>query len=380
VELARAGHERAFATTVERYRRPLHAFAGRLGADGRAEDIVQQTFLQAFASLRSGTEVRHLRGWLHQIVRNAAIPASEYRNHSSEVELLETATESAQQAAEMRMLTVDALAEIARLPTRQHEALVAMAIQGRSRGEVAERMGLSEGAVRQLVHRARETLRSAVTAITPFPLVRALTAACLPSDRLPELAVGAGSASAAGIAAKLGTLAASGVLATGILLPASRPAWHPVGAANGRASVVGSDGSVVHSLRAAAPPLIVSSGTAVQGRSEASGRGQGRSTGTSGDDRANGTPGGSGEGARSGDGGPGPSSSDGAGTRSGTDGGPTASTASGGSSADRTLAGALTSGSSGNDGGTSGGGPAPSGGGGSGTPTSQPSGGSSGPP
>ena len=36
-----------------------------------AEDIVQQAFLGALAALRSGAEVRHLRGWLHQILRNA---------------------------------------------------------------------------------------------------------------------------------------------------------------------------------------------------------------------------------------------------------------------------------------------------------------------
>ncbi len=280
------------------------------------------------------------------------------------------------------MFTVEALAEIARLPSRQHEALVAIAIQGRSRSEVAERMGLSEGAVRQLVHRARETLRSAVTAVTPFPLVRALAAARLPSDRLPELVVGAGSASAAGIAAKLGTLAASGVLATGVLLPAIRPPSHPVGAAHDGASAAGSDRSAVNSTGAAAHPLVVPSAIAARGFSGASGRGEGGSTGTSGRDRSSGTPGGAGDGARSGNGGPGPGLADGGGNRSGTNGGPTASittSGSGGSSGGRASSGGgLTSGSLGPDGGTGGGGPGPSDGGVSGTPTSQLSGGSSG--
>ena len=48
-----------------------------------------------------------------------------------------------------------------RLPGRQREALVETALQGRGRSEIASAMGLSEGAVRQLVHRARMTLRSA---------------------------------------------------------------------------------------------------------------------------------------------------------------------------------------------------------------------------
>ena len=72
VGLARAGNERAFAAIVERYRPELQAFARGLCSDGRSEDVVQQAFLSAFAALSAGAEVRHLRGWLYRIVRNAA--------------------------------------------------------------------------------------------------------------------------------------------------------------------------------------------------------------------------------------------------------------------------------------------------------------------
>src|SRR2546421_12372511 len=72
VELARAGHDRAFVAIVQRYRRELYGHARRLGADGHAEDIVQQAFLSAFAALRKDTDVAHLRGWLYTIVRHTA--------------------------------------------------------------------------------------------------------------------------------------------------------------------------------------------------------------------------------------------------------------------------------------------------------------------
>ena len=62
VSLARAGSEPAFVVIVERYRPELYAFAHRLSSEGTGEDIVQQAFLSAFAALRSGAEVRHLRG------------------------------------------------------------------------------------------------------------------------------------------------------------------------------------------------------------------------------------------------------------------------------------------------------------------------------
>src|SRR5256885_1471943 len=46
VELIRAGNERAFETLARRYRRQLLIYADRLaGADGRAEDVLQQSLM-----------------------------------------------------------------------------------------------------------------------------------------------------------------------------------------------------------------------------------------------------------------------------------------------------------------------------------------------
>ena len=71
-ELARAGDQAAFAAIVERYQTELLAHARRLVPDGRADDVVQQAFLNAWSALSAGSEVSHLRGWLHTIVRHAA--------------------------------------------------------------------------------------------------------------------------------------------------------------------------------------------------------------------------------------------------------------------------------------------------------------------
>ena len=73
VELAAAGHDRAFEAIVERYRRPLLRYLRRLLSDTLAEDVVQATFINAWSSLRTGTEVRELRPWLYRIAHNAAI-------------------------------------------------------------------------------------------------------------------------------------------------------------------------------------------------------------------------------------------------------------------------------------------------------------------
>jgi len=61
IALAPAGHVRAFGVIVERYGRELLAHAHHLRSDGSAEDVVQQAFLGAFAAVRAGTDVRHVR-------------------------------------------------------------------------------------------------------------------------------------------------------------------------------------------------------------------------------------------------------------------------------------------------------------------------------
>ena len=153
VSLAQAGHERAFAVIVERYRSELLVLARRLSSDGKGEDIVQQAFLSSFTALRSGAEVRHLRGWLYQIVRNTA-----NRSNAPVCVPLDGATaggETVEDIVQQRATAIGALTEMARLPSRQRQAIVGTALDGRPRAEIASAMGLSEGAVRQLVHRAR---------------------------------------------------------------------------------------------------------------------------------------------------------------------------------------------------------------------------------
>ena len=224
VSLAQAGHERAFAVIVERYRGELQAFARGRNADGRAEDIVQQAFLGAFAALQSGAEVGHLRGWLYRIVRNEAIKAQAFTIH---VPLDDVAAcgEPLEDVVQRRAIALSALSELNGLPSRQREALVETALRGSSRADVARTMGLSEGAVRQLVHRARNAVRTAVTGLTPYPLAQLFAGSG--SGAASDASVAAGAASAGGVAVKLGALLASGVAAAGIATVQISHSSHP---------------------------------------------------------------------------------------------------------------------------------------------------------
>lgn len=210
--LARSGHDRAFAVIVERYRPELLALARRLRSDGSAEDVVQEAFLNAFTALRSGTEVSHVRGWLYQIVRNAAtkirVPPNVPLDNSA------ATGETVEDVVQRRLTAMSAVTELAHLPDRQRDALVAVALGGVPGAEAATTMGLSEGALRQLVHRARERLRATVTAVMPWPFARWAASACPGLGAAPDLAASTGVIGAGGVAAKVGALVARGLLAT----------------------------------------------------------------------------------------------------------------------------------------------------------------------
>src|SRR4051794_20748199 len=228
-ELAAAGHDRAFEAIVERYRRPLQRYLRRLLSDTLAEDVIQATFINAWSSLRTGTEVRDLRPWLYRIAHNAAINALKKVGEAME-EVPESiggfATEPAAEL-ERRDEMQRALTSIAALPSRQRAALLAVAVDGRAHADVAQELGLTDGAVRQLVHRARMTLRTGVTAVTPLPLLTMLTSSAGDSTvgRVAEVAAGAGGAGAASLSLKAG---AAAVIATGALLTRAPKGVHVV--------------------------------------------------------------------------------------------------------------------------------------------------------
>ena len=177
VALARAGDEHAFEAIVERYRRPLQRHAERLLAETGAEDAVQQAFLSAWTALQRGDDVRELNAWLHRILHNVALNALRGAKRGAHAELHENlaAGVAPEEELERRMAMRRTLADMAALPERQREALLRVAVQGRSQAEVARTLGLSHGAVGQLVMRGRRALRAAATALTPQWLVNWLT-------------------------------------------------------------------------------------------------------------------------------------------------------------------------------------------------------------
>jgi RNA polymerase sigma factor (sigma-70 family) len=223
LELAQAGHERAFETLVRRYRRSLLAYCRRLLlSEERAEDALQQALLQAWLSLRSGVEVTNLRPWLQSIVHNTAMNALRVSGYDY-CKLSESLSGADAPHADLdrRIAVREALAGLAALPQMQREAMLRTAVEGDSHQQVARDLGLSENALRGLVYRARTTLRAAVGALMPPPVLSWALSSGARGTTLAEsvggLGLGGGSASVAGLLMKGGAVAVTaGVLAGGV--------------------------------------------------------------------------------------------------------------------------------------------------------------------
>src|SRR5205085_4685100 len=163
----------------------------------------------AWKALERADEVRELRPWLYRIAHNTALNQVRQNGYDyGELREALVARDAPAEEAERQAVVRQTLTGLAALPERQRDALLRIAVEGRPQEQVARELGVSEGAVRQLVHRARVTLRAAATALVPMPLAGWAAAAgpvgAPAGERIAELAAGAGSAGLAGLLAKAG--------------------------------------------------------------------------------------------------------------------------------------------------------------------------------
>jgi hypothetical protein len=162
--------------------------------------------------------VHELRPWLYRIARNTALNQLRHAGYDLDA-LVETlsATHDPEEEVLRRAVVRQTLAAVAALPERQREALLRTAVDGHGQDEVARDLGLTDTAVRALVHRARVRVRAAATVLVPLPLAAWLATAGVRvapmTERIAELTGGAGSAATL---AKVGTIAvlAGGAVAT----------------------------------------------------------------------------------------------------------------------------------------------------------------------
>src|SRR5947209_632564 len=200
VELVRAGNERAFEAIVNRYRRPLLRHCARVLPQARAEDAVQHTFVKAHEALRSGDGEMCLRPWLYRVARNASLNLLRENGwHHEPLDERIDGVERPPEIVERRDRLRATLDAVQRLPGRQRDAIVLRELEGRSYEEISQTLTVTDAAVRQLLNRARTTLRAGISALTPSGLLLRLAGASRESSLIDgAAAAGAGAGGLAG--------------------------------------------------------------------------------------------------------------------------------------------------------------------------------------
>src|SRR3954467_478314 len=177
-EDAREGKARldeAFSSLYRSHLRDVYSYAYyRVGNHHDAEDLTEQTFLQAyrhFERAQRESKGRPLRPWLIRIAHNLA--ANYYRDRSRRPQTqLEDAAVLAEphptdEIVEQREELEEVLAGVANLPDDRREALIMRFALDMDNREIARALGRSEGATKVLIHRAIRQLEESLKAEEP---------------------------------------------------------------------------------------------------------------------------------------------------------------------------------------------------------------------
>ena len=172
--LALTGRQAAYGELMRRYREPVFRLVrGHVGDADEALDVVQETFVAAFASISRYDTDRPFRHWINRIALNKCRDWGRRRavrrffSFALPIGAAETIVDDAifgeSMVDDARALrsTEDALA---RLPAALKEPLILTVIDGLSQAEAASVLGLTEKAVEVRIYRARKSLEAMLAA------------------------------------------------------------------------------------------------------------------------------------------------------------------------------------------------------------------------
>ena len=185
--------DREFSELYRSHLRDVYSYAYyRVGNHHDAEDLTEQTFLQAYRhyerALRE-SDGRPLRPWLIRIAHNLAANFYRDRARKPQAAIEDAAVISAPHTTETlvegREELEEILAGVRQLPDDRREALIMRFALGMDNREIARALGRTDGATKVLLHRAIKQLEGIVNAEPP---------AGAPRDRAAEASEASGAA------------------------------------------------------------------------------------------------------------------------------------------------------------------------------------------
>jgi RNA polymerase sigma-70 factor, ECF subfamily len=167
IAACRKGDHLAFEEVVRLTYRHAYTQALRLVGDRQeAEDVTQEAYLRAFRGLSGFRGDARFETWLYRIVANAAM--SHLRRNRRFATLVSEPEDEARDAAQdtglaERAADRDALEwALAGLSPALRTVVLLKDVYGLSCQEIGDELGVSEGAVKVRLHRARRRLKDAL--------------------------------------------------------------------------------------------------------------------------------------------------------------------------------------------------------------------------
>jgi RNA polymerase sigma-70 factor (ECF subfamily) len=161
IHAAQMGDRNAFAILVERYWDRLYRWLFHMTHDAHAaEDVVQETFLRAFAGLKLFRAGSNFRAWLFRIAHNCFVNQQRVANRKCQAypdDLADDEDGPDECALSREALQVLARA-VGRLPNEFRAAFLLRAEQGMSFRQIADILDLTEETARWRVFKARQKL------------------------------------------------------------------------------------------------------------------------------------------------------------------------------------------------------------------------------
>jgi RNA polymerase sigma-70 factor (ECF subfamily) len=122
------------------------------------EDVVQETLLALHLKRQTWDESKPLLPWVRAIAHNKLVDNLRRRGRHVHVSVSDIGDLAADEPPPDAMNGVDAERVLARLKARERAIVVAISLEGASARQVAERLGMTEVAVRVALHRALQSL------------------------------------------------------------------------------------------------------------------------------------------------------------------------------------------------------------------------------
>ncbi|HET8655155.1 MAG TPA: RNA polymerase sigma factor [Longimicrobiaceae bacterium] len=168
IERVLEGERDLYAVLVGRYQAPLYRFAlGMLQDADAAADLVQESFVKAYASLATCRDREHFRAWIFRTLRNRCtdhLRAPARRGVSLEAGVAQDlwARESPEAELDRGELRHAVDRALAALPAAQREAFLLKHVEELSYEEIADLLGVGVSALKMRVARARVALQEAL--------------------------------------------------------------------------------------------------------------------------------------------------------------------------------------------------------------------------